>query len=169
MIMSERLFTLGKPCFYLIEVEKSPFQDLALQLTKLHQESIIRIIRGEKSKSLDDFFNEIAASLQFPYYFGENWAAFEECITDLEWLEGDAYLLLINDAHVLLQDSEEDFRLLLRSLERANEQWLTPNTYIPRQRPPTPFHVLFQCTAGNSVSFSQRVTSAHIQLEQLKI
>ncbi len=167
--MNERLFALGKPCFYSVEADISPFQDLALQLTQSRKESIIRIIRGKKSKTLHDFFNEIAAALQFPYYFGENGAAFSECITDLDWLEGDAYLLLIDDAHAPLQDSEEDFRIFLQYLESANEEWLTPNKYIPRQRQPTPFHVLFQCTVGNSVSFSQRLANAHIQCEQLKM
>ncbi len=165
--MLEKLFALGKPCFYMIEMDKPSFHDITLQLTISHKESIIRIIRGKKSKTLHDFFNEIAAALQFPYYFGENGAAFSECITDLDWLEGDAYLLIIDDAHILLQDSEEDFCMFLQYLESANEEWLTPNKYIPRQRQPTPFHVLFQCTMDNSVGFSQRLTSAHIQFEQL--
>jgi hypothetical protein len=167
--MIERLFALGKPCFYMIEMDNPPFHDITLQLIKSHKESVIRKIRGRKSETLHDFFNEIAAALQFPYYFGENGAAFSECITDLDWLEGDAYLLIIDDAHTLLQDSEEDFRIILQYLESANEEWLTPNTYIPRQRQPTPFHVLFQCTVESSVGFSQRLTSAHIQFEELRL
>jgi hypothetical protein len=167
--MIERLFALGKPCFYMIEMDKPPFHDITLQLTKSHKESVIRIIRGRKSKTLHDFFNEISAALQFPYYFGENGAAFSECITDLDWLEGDAYLLIIDDAHVLLQDSEEDFRIILQYLESANEEWLTPNKYIPRQRQTTPFHVLFQCPVESGVGFSQRLTSAHIQFEELRL
>ena len=167
--MLEKLFASGRPCFYVMEMDKPPFHDVTLQLTINHKESVIRIIRGRKSKTLGDFFNEIAAALQFPYYFGENGAAFSECITDLDWLEGDAYLLIIDDAHALLQDSEEDFRIFLQYLESANKEWLTPNTYIPRQRQPTPFHVLFQCTASNSAHFSQRLTNAHIQFECLKL
>ncbi len=166
--MLEKLFALGKPCFYMMVMEKPPFHDITLQLTLSHKECVIKIIRGRKSKNLDGFFNEIAAALQFPYYFGENGAAFSECITDLDWLEGDAYLLIIDDAHALLQDPEEDFRIFLQYLESANEEWLTPNKYIPRQRQPTPFHVLFQCTAENSARFAQRLRNAHIQCEQLK-
>jgi len=167
--MIERLFALGKPCFYMIRMEISPFYDMTLQLTKSHKESVIRRIRGRKSETLHDFFNESAAALQFPYYFGENEAAFSECITDLDWLEGDAYLLIIEDAHALLQASEEDFRIILRDLESAHEEWLTPNKYIPRQRQPTPFHVLFQCPGESSVGLSQRLISAHIQFEELRL
>jgi len=167
--MIESLFALGKPCFYMIEMEKPPFHDITLQLTASHKESVIRRIRGRKSKTLPEFFNEIAAALQFPYYFGENGAAFSECITDLDWLEGDAYLLVIEDAHALLQDSEEDFRMILHYLESANEEWLTPNKYIPRQRQPTPFHVLVQCPVESRVGCSQRLTSAHIKFEELRL
>ena len=167
--MIERLFALGKPCFYMIEMDKPPLYDITLQLIESHKESVIRRIRGRKSETLPDFLNEIAAALQFPYYFGENGAAFSECITDLDWLEGDAYLLIIEDALALLQDSEEDFRIILHYLESANEEWLTPNKYIPRQRQPTPFHVLFQCNVGSRVGFSQRLTSAHIQFEELRL
>lgn len=167
--MIEILFALSKPCFYMIEMDKAPFYDITLQLRKSHKESVIKVIRGRKSETLHDFFNESAAALQFPYYFGENGAAFSECITDLDWLEGDAYLLLIDDAHAFLQDSEEDFHIILHYLESANEEWLTPNKYIPRQRQPTPFHVLFQSTGESSVGFSQRLTRTHIQFEELKL
>ena len=34
--MNEKLFALGKPCFYLAEMEISPFQGLTLQLPKSH-------------------------------------------------------------------------------------------------------------------------------------
>ena len=150
-------------------MDKPPFHDITLQLTNSHIESVIRRIRGRKSETLPDFFNEIAAALQFPYYFGENGAAFSECITDLDWLEGDAYLLIIEDAHAFLEDSEEDLRIILQYLESANEEWLMPNKYIPRRRQPTPFHVLFQCTVESRVGFSQRLTSAHIQFEELRL
>ena len=166
--MLEKLFAPGKPCFYIVEMEVSPFQDLAFQLAESHPKSVIRMIRGGKSKDLDSFFNEIAAALQFPYYFGENWPAFFECITDLDWLEGDAYLLLINDAQSLLQDSEADFHIVLRHWEEANTEWQKPPNHVLRQRQPTSFHVLFQCSVDNSAHFSQRLTNAHIQFESLK-
>lgn len=43
-------------------------------------------LRGKRCKTEDTFFSEISASFQFPYYYGENWPATDECLCDLEWL-----------------------------------------------------------------------------------
>lgn len=156
----EQLFTLGKPCFYIIQADEATFQNLTMQLIHYYKSSIVRTIRGNKSKTLQSFLDECAAALQFPYYFGENWAAFDECITDLDWLEGDAYLLMVNNASSLLSEAHpEDFETLLQILAKANEEWLTPNAYIPRNRNPTPFHVVFQCSVEDILTFTQQLTS----------
>jgi len=39
----------------------------------LDSEVAVRFIRGKKSQDRVACFNEFSASLQFPYYFGENW------------------------------------------------------------------------------------------------
>lgn len=46
----------------------------------------VRTVRGSKMLTEDQLFTEVSAALQFPYYFGENWPAFDECLADLEWL-----------------------------------------------------------------------------------
>ena len=57
---------------------------------KMWQESqagaYVSYLRGKKCKTEDDFLTEVAASFQFPDYYGENWPAFGECIQDLEWI-----------------------------------------------------------------------------------
>ena len=49
---------------------------------KIWQESqtgaYVSYLRGKNCKTEDDFLREVAASFQFPYYYGENWAAFDE-------------------------------------------------------------------------------------------
>lgn len=37
----------------------------------------------------------IAAKLGFPAWFGENWDALEDCLTDLSWREGDGHVLVL--------------------------------------------------------------------------
>lgn len=54
-------------------------------------------IRGKRCKTEDEFFNEVSASFQFPYYFGENWAAMDECLCDLEWLYATKIFVVIDD------------------------------------------------------------------------
>jgi len=65
---------------------------------------VVRCLRGHKMLSVDRLFDEFAAALQFPYYFGENWPAFRECLTDLSWLPASAYALFIWNTATLLKD-----------------------------------------------------------------
>jgi len=37
----------------------------------------------------------IAARLDFPAWFGENWDALEDCLTDLSWRESDGNVLVV--------------------------------------------------------------------------
>lgn len=76
---------------------------------------------------------------------------------------------MVSNARLLLCDAEaEDLRILVHTLSRAHEAWLTPNTYIPRNRQPTPFHVVFQCTAADTPAFSQRLAGVGVILEHVR-
>ncbi|MFZ0771169.1 MAG: barstar family protein [Candidatus Sulfotelmatobacter sp.] len=163
-----KLFSLGAPCAYVAAMEDDEFANLYLRLTEAHRGSIIRTIRGWKSRTVDSFFDEISAALQFPYYFGENTAAFDECITDLDWIEGDAYLLMVSRADDFMAEaSSYQFNGFMELFAKANVDWLTPNQYIPRTRQPTPFHLLFQCVRLNESPIIQRLRDGGIAFEIL--
>ena len=80
-------------------------------------------VRGTKSFDEARFFDELAAALQFPYYFGENWNAVWDCITDLNWLKGSSFLIVFDSADHLLSQSDRGFQFLLRVLADAHERW----------------------------------------------
>jgi hypothetical protein len=62
----------------------------------------------------------VARSLGFPSWFGGNWDALEDCLTDLSW-HGDAgHLLLIEGASKLPPDDLGVFRDVLES---AAQYW----------------------------------------------
>lgn len=156
-----KLFEPGEPCFYLVTIDLKEFDLLSSQLIFHHTDTVIRTIRGKKSRTVVDFFNEVAAALQFPVYFGENWNAFDDCINDLEWAIGRAYILLVSDAPSLLSEADdEDFDILIKMLSGANKEWLEPNKYIERGRPVTPFHVVLQCSSLDVSAFSSRLEKA---------
>ncbi len=69
-------------------------------------EYIVRELRGAKMHTTAGVFDEFAAAFQFPYYFGENKDAFDECLRDLPDFVGDApgYVAVIRDADELLAD-----------------------------------------------------------------
>ena len=57
----------------------------------------------------------VARSLEFPAWFGGNWDALEDCLTDLSWHKADGHVLLIEGADELLPDDRGVFRDVLES------------------------------------------------------
>jgi hypothetical protein len=90
-----------------------------------------RWLRASKMRTANALFDEFAAALQFPPYFGENWDALDECLNDLDWLEGDSAALFILNADLLLTDAPpEDGRILFEILQAAESN--------------LPFHIVMQ-------------------------
>jgi len=107
---------------------------------------VARVVRGHKARTVHALFDECAAAWQFPWYFGENWDALEECLADLEWVQGDAHVLLVSNSQQLLdKESPQQLQCFLGILERVAGEWSLPKAG-PAPRSPKPFHVVFQCT-----------------------
>jgi len=98
---------------------------------------VVRLLRGTKMLTSGDLYDEFAAALQFPCYFGENWNAFDECLTDLEWLPGSGYVLLIMDSLHVLSNQRSELGVFMRIIRDVAIEW--------RKTRDMPFHVLFQC------------------------
>jgi RNAse (barnase) inhibitor barstar len=108
--------------------------------------AIVRTLDGNKMLTLDGLFDEFGEVFEFPGYFGRNLDAFNDCITDLEWLNPKELILtIITDASMFLQSEEPDrLRSVLRILHKAGlgrggQQF---DGYIGR--PAIPFHTVFQ-------------------------
>src|SRR5262245_36151466 len=73
---------------------------------------VARAIRGAKCGTEAAFFSEIAAAWQFPHYFGENWDALLDSLSDPHGKPGDAaaYVLVVRHA-VRLFDQEPSRKL----------------------------------------------------------
>ena len=54
--------------------------------------SLVRIEFDEKSRLLQN----IAAALRFPEWFGNNWDALEDCLSDLSWHDAAGHVLLFD-------------------------------------------------------------------------
>lgn len=59
-----------------------------------------------------------ATALEFPDWFGGNWDALEDCLTDLSWRKGRGQVILFSRA----QDGDE-LGVLLGVLASAGEYW----------------------------------------------
>jgi hypothetical protein len=65
---------------------------------------IAKIPKGISGKGA--LLRTVAKGLRFPAYFGMNWAALDECLADLEWLEGSAVWLWHEDVPLSLNHVE---------------------------------------------------------------
>jgi hypothetical protein len=105
----------------------------------------VRVVRGRKMRTVRGLFDEFAAAFQFPYYFGENWAAFDECLADLDWLPpGAGYVVVISEPDEVLCESDVvDFPILVSVLQGAAAEFRVPITRGEWwDRPAVPFHVV---------------------------
>lgn len=75
-----------------------------------------RIAFAEKETLL----RNIAAALHFPDWFGGNWDALEDCLTDLAWRAGTGHVLLVEGHGELPAD---DLGVLLDVLAAAAHYW----------------------------------------------
>jgi RNAse (barnase) inhibitor barstar len=128
------------------------------------RQAVVRAIRGGKCRSTEDLFDEFGAALQLPDYFGENWDALSECLTDLEWLPGDAYLLVVTQSEVLLERDLNELTTLLEVLEEAAHDWAQAEDSQENARP---FHVVFQAEAASAAKFEARVRATGKTLETI--
>jgi hypothetical protein len=62
----------------------------------------------------------IAAKLGFPDWFGENWDALEDCLTDLSWREGEGHVLVLEGFQFLPAD---ELGVLIDVMSSAAEFW----------------------------------------------
>ena len=63
---------------------------------------------------------DIAKALGFPDWFGENWDALEDCLTDMSWREAQGHVLVFEGFQFL---PEDDLGVLIDVLISAAEFW----------------------------------------------
>ena len=65
-----------------------------------------------------DVFGAIARALAFPDWFGGNWDALEDSLSDLSWRKGDGHVLLLRS-----YPAGDDLGVLTDVLRAAAEYW----------------------------------------------
>jgi hypothetical protein len=102
---------------------------------------VARVIEGRRGGTKRALLNEFARALAFPPHFGRTWDALEDCLTDLDWLPGTGYRLVIRAADRLLPRDPASYATLLALLADVGRAWGTAATGHPG-RDPVPFHTV---------------------------
>lgn len=120
-----RFINSGDQSVHLLLASDSDFCDSIWNIASTTDKVVVaRVVRGHKCTRASSLFDEFAAAFQFPYYFGENWNAFSECLSDLEWIAAEAVVIAITQAGDLLADaSPEEFKTLFSILATVSEEW----------------------------------------------
>jgi hypothetical protein len=166
--LRETLWKPDSPRLHELVVEPSRAYELAWALAS--DGMTTRVVRGRKMRSVDGLFDEVAAALQFPDYFAENWPAFAECLGDLDWLPGKAYALVIVDAAQVLEEDPLDLPAFVRILGDVAAEWAEEVARGEEwDRPPVPFHVLFQEQGAGAAALRERLRAIDVELAPLEV
>jgi len=74
------------------------------------------------------FLSKAAEVMQFPSYFGHNWDAFDDCITDLAWLPAKRCVLIYNKPNIFAEANPIDWQIAYDTLQSAVEYWRSTDT-----------------------------------------
>jgi RNAse (barnase) inhibitor barstar len=80
-------------------------------------------LEGSNIEGKDQFLREAAAAFRFPEYFGSNWDAFADCLTDMSWHDKDGYVILYDDFRLFAEHSRADFETALDIFKESAEFW----------------------------------------------
>lgn len=82
----------------------------------------LRVARVKLAAHIDKagLLGAMAAALDFPEWFGGNWDALEDCLTDLSWIPSAGHVIVLEGCSALPRD---DLGVLRDVLASAAEYW----------------------------------------------
>jgi RNAse (barnase) inhibitor barstar len=75
-----------------------------------------------------------ARALKFPEWFGKNWDALNDCLTDLSWLQGNGWVIIFENSKGFAERKPKLFQNAVEVFQAASDYW---------RRAGKPFWVLF--------------------------
>ena len=86
-------------------------------------EFTVAVLDGTAAGTRAEFFQELARVLHFPDYFGRNWDAVYDCLTDLSWLPAAGYVLVLDGFEQLATNEPGQWEILLKVLRESCTFW----------------------------------------------
>ena len=100
-------------------VYRAPGEDVILEVLRGSGLDVLNLsFQGLDEK--DRFLKHLAEALGFPDWFGGNWDALEDCLSDLSWRDAPGWVLIFRDFKGLPRD---DFGVLVDVLAGTAESW----------------------------------------------
>jgi len=78
---------------------------------------------GKTARTKKEFLQLAARDLKFPEYFGNNWDAFEDCLTDPDWHNRPGLLIFWDNFDAISDHSPDAFRTALQIFQDSAKFW----------------------------------------------
>jgi hypothetical protein len=105
---------------YLIDAAE---RERVLRHDAFSPEFAVAVLDGNRAGTRAEFFQEIARALRFPNYFGRNWDAVYDCLTDFNWLPAAGYVLVLDGFDHLATNEPGQWHIGLKVLREACAFW----------------------------------------------
>ena len=80
-------------------------------------------LEGQKIEKKEQFLNHAAVAMKFPSHFGNNWDAFYDCLTDLDWVETEGYLIYFDHTDAFASHHESQLETVVELFQDAVDYW----------------------------------------------
>jgi len=70
-----------------------------------------------------EFLAHLAKAFKFPQYFGMNWDALNDYLTDLSWLDDHGWVVILFNGQDFAVNNQDDFNTAIDVLQTAAEYW----------------------------------------------
>ena len=84
-------------------------------------------IDGKNIARKEQLLNHLATALHFPKDFGHNWDALEECLTDMDWVDAEGYVIYYEHIEAL-QATGDQLDTFVEILRDAVQSWKEDDT-----------------------------------------
>ena len=71
----------------------------------------------------ETFLAAVGRALDFPDWYGHNWDALADCLTDLSWMAADGYVIVLDHADAFASANPTDFATALSIFQDAADTW----------------------------------------------
>ena len=101
-----------------------PAHDIATlaEVATEHRFAVFRVNLAGCTES-SEVLERLADQLDFPDWFGQNWDALADCLTDFSWREAEGYVLVLEQLGDFRAAGDDDFDTLIEILSDASASW----------------------------------------------
>lgn len=85
------------------------------------------------TKSKEELLDRIAIALSFPEYFGYNWDALYDCLTDMAWKKAGGFVILLKGFSRFSERRPEDAEAAIDIFTATSQYW---------KKQGTPFYII---------------------------